>query len=203
MRSPIRIHVLFISFSLMLYGCASNIAVSIRNGDINEVRSSINSSNVNSEDSAGTPLYKAIVFKRTNIAKMLIYEKGADVNHASMGILMPLNTAISQKATEIARMLIEKGANVNYVSKDGGTPLMFASIFDNVQVAKMLMAKGANVNSEDNDGNTPLSLSKSSEMTKLLVDKGAKSNARNKHGRTIAEQREYFKERQASMGIQR
>lgn len=180
----------------MLSGCAANNTLDIMRGDVNGVRSSYNSQNVNGDPDGAPPLFMAITFKKIEIAKVLILEKGANVNIETKGGQTPLILAASTSYNEMARLLIENGANVNFATRnDGGTPLIFASLLGNTQLAKILIAKGANINAETNDGDTPLSIAGTNEMIKLLTDKGARFPARNKAGRTLKEQRESFAER--------
>lgn len=173
---------------LMLSGCATDLGTSIMLNDVAAVRSSINQGNVNRVDEAGfTPLIRAVLFQKKEMAKLLIIEKNADVNIGERNGGTPLIFAASLGQTEIAELLIEKGANVNSVHSNGNTPLIMATAKGHAEIAKLLIEKGANVNSVGEAGNTPLKFAAGTglaEVAKLLIEKGANVNSANMTGGT-------------------
>lgn len=178
-------------FALTLSGCATDsekIRFGMANYDTDKMRGLINKDNVNSGDVLGnTPLILAISYQKPEIAKMLILEKGADVNAATRSGIAPLHNAASIGQTEIAELLIEKGAKVNGVSSAGDTPLLWAAVRGHTKIASLLINKGANVNSQNSANDSPLSLAAAAghtEVANLLINKGANVNSQNSGGGT-------------------
>jgi ankyrin repeat protein len=121
---------------------------------------------------------------------------------AGTGKMAPLLYAARDGQTEAARLLIQAGANLEVAEYNGITPLLMAVTNDHFDVAKLLIEAGADVNANDWYGRQPLWAAVESrnrdvssatattngvdrdaalQLITMLVDKGAKVNARTKH----------------------
>jgi ankyrin repeat protein len=112
------------------------------------------------------------------------------------GGLTPLIYATREGCLDCARTLIEAGADVNQVSNYGWTPLLTATQNRHYKLAAYLLDHGADPNLSNKGGWTPLYLATDNrnieagdypvrkpdmdhlDFIKLLLDKGAKVNAR-------------------------
>ncbi len=102
---------------------------------------------------------------------------GADVNSKNRMGWTLLQTAIRNKRTEIAQLLIDKGADVNAKDNRGRTTLHFAVESGQKAIVETLIAKGVDVNVMDGRADNALSLAKKKnqkEIADLLVKHGAK-----------------------------
>jgi len=136
-----------------------------------------------------TPLHNVFGNKSASIAEYLI-SKVAKVDSRDKDGATPLFEATE----EISRFLISKGANVNAVDHDGRTPLFSAIGVADISVVEILLVAGARVSAKCNEGSTPLHYAAErpqgqefwayGEIAKLLVQRGANVDARNKKGRT-------------------
>ena len=61
---------------------------------------------------------------------------------------------------------------------------MLASDKGNLEAVKLLLDKGAEVNAKNKDGKTALLVASNLEVVKLLLDKGADVNVKDKNGGT-------------------
>jgi len=117
------------------------------------------------EASLGHPqhLYILTLFGADLNTVTSIYLGGLDTDE-----MTPLGEAIKREHTETVQMLIAHGANVNFKgnsevplivtprSQMPETPLMMAAEKNNLIIAKMLIDKGARVNAKNSLGLTPL-----------------------------------------------
>lgn len=120
----------------------------------------------------------------------------------------PLYRATRATDLPTIKALLDKGANPAQPARDGSTPLMVAAGFgqraaadddeftdlgpraDPVDVAKLFMEKGADVNAVNNTGSAALHYAAqqgNERMVQYLMSQGAKSDIKNKQGRTPAE----------------
>jgi ankyrin repeat protein len=109
-----------------------------------------------------TPLVFAAREGHEDTARALL-DAGAPVNESTEYGWTPLLTAVNNRHYKLAAMLIEHGADVNAANKGGWTPLYLATDNRNIEGGDYPVAKG------DMD---------TLEFIKLLLDKGAKVDAR-------------------------
>jgi ankyrin repeat protein len=106
---------------------------------------------------------------------------GADVNamepERKQNALM---WAISQKHSEVARLLLEHDAEVDAKSKSGSTPLHFAAREGDFESAQILVKAGADVNAKDRMKVGPLltaTVRGHVDLAIFLLEQGADANA--------------------------
>jgi len=117
-----------------------------------------NGADINVRNSDGeTPLHKAALVARADIAKVLI-DNGADIDAKTHHKFTPLHQAAmnSQWAAAVAELLIYEGADIHARTSDGYSPLHLACIGGNNKILELLIQKGSDVNVKDNHGSTPL-----------------------------------------------
>jgi hypothetical protein len=137
-------------------------------------------------------LQAAVTSNDPTMTKVLL-KAGANVNTKGKDLETPLHSAAVKGRTGVAKVLLDNGANVNARDEDGLTPLHTAAIWGHVELARMLLAAGADVNALDRRNETPLHLVASrrvpplsvyADMTRLLLERGARPNARATDGTT-------------------
>ena len=153
--------------------------------------------NINAQDATGsTALSQAIFMKKPKLLKALI-AAGADVN-----VGKPLLDAIQYKDRESVDLLLEAGINVN-MRGEKDTPISLAWQRSMLDIVEKLINRGANPNAADVEGNTDLhlivkgiiedlllndlsniSISKVSEVLKLLKKGKVNFDAQNREGKT-------------------
>ena len=108
-------------------------------------------------------LYTAINRNQSDSVIQLLLDNGIKAN----GEILLL--AMEKQKFSVAKQFIETGADVNYqypLNKnyaDGMTPLLYASKWDNFDLVKLLVEKGAKLNTKNKDGSTALSLARANE----------------------------------------
>jgi hypothetical protein len=126
------------------------------------------------------------------MAKVLL-AAGANVNAKDAAHETPLHDAAVKGRTGVAKVLLAAGADVNARDEDGYTPLHSAAIWGHLELARMLVAAGADVNAPDRNRETPLHLVASrrvpplavyADVTRLLLDAGARPNVKAADGST-------------------
>jgi len=85
---------------------------------------------------------------------------------------------------EIVKSLIALGAKIDLRNAEGKTPIYFAAYKSQIQTLSHLLSNGANPNDKDNVNNRPLHFASTTEVAKILINHGAKINAKNKQGYT-------------------
>jgi ankyrin repeat protein len=105
--------------------------------------------------------------RSADVARVLIMA-GADANLATPFGFTPLMEASD---IDVVRVLLEAGANVNARASDGRTAL--AQEQSTPEKARLLIAAGADVNAVESRGYTAIALTRSLELTRILLDAGA------------------------------
>jgi ankyrin repeat protein len=134
-----------------------------------------------------TALMRCAATGNLDAVKFLL-ARGADVNaKENRQGNRPLMWALSQKHSDIARLLINHKADVHARTNSGFTPLMFAAQQGDLESARTLLDSGSDVNEATPDGDTPLLIAAASgheAFSLFLLDKGANPNAAERNGIT-------------------
>jgi ankyrin repeat protein len=108
-------------------------------------------------------LYTAINRNQANNVIQLLMQKGAKPN----GEILLLAT--EKQRFDLAKQFVLAGVNVNYQYQsgknysDGMTPLLYACKWNNFELTKLLVENGAKVNIKAADGSTALSIAQENE----------------------------------------
>ncbi len=138
------------------------------------------------------PLMMAVLKRSKQIVEVLL-TAGANVNATSEIGDTSLTMAVASGDTEIVDLLIERGADLTVRDKYGSTVLHKAARESDGEMMKRLLATGVDPNLKDSEDNTPLIIApgnldvvtgKSIDIVRLLIEKGADVNAKNKYGGT-------------------
>jgi ankyrin repeat protein len=161
---------------------------SIERGDSATVKQLLSAgANPNEKGSSSfTPLMMAVLKQNKEIIGMLL-RAGADTNAGDKVGTTALMMAVHSRDTEIVRLLLDKGADVAVKEPYyGRTALHVAAQVADADMMRMLLATSGNPDIRDSDDSTPLMIAASIniEVVKVLIEKGADVNARNKHGGT-------------------
>jgi len=102
-------------------------------------------------------------------------KSGADPNEQDSQGRSMLHAAVFYGKLDIVRYLLEHNATLDIRTPTGITPLAVAVWRDDIKIAEFLIRQGADVNATSTkDGRTVLDVSKSDQMTKMLLAHGAK-----------------------------
>ena len=89
-----------------------------------------------------TALFGAIVTNRRKIARLLLQQKGININHRMFNDATALNAACEYGRTSIVKQLLQmEGIDVNLSMKDGQNPLWISSYYGREKIVKMLFQK--------------------------------------------------------------
>lgn len=132
-------------------------------------------------------LFTAI--EQGQIAKVrALLDAGADPNSVNSKDLSALMYALIYGDNAIVRLLVDSGAAIDRNDANGATPLMIAAYVGNLDGASYLIDLGADVNATERGTEaTPLHYAATrdrAEVAKLLLQHGAKLEARDRAGRT-------------------
>lgn len=198
MKQPVKL-ISFISLTVLIMmqtatgqQTTGEIHKAVVSSDLIKVRELIeaDSSLLELKDNNGnTPLNAACSgFRReSSIIKYLI-DKGANVNTKNNNGGTPLHGVCSigpSSEIDLVKLLVAHGADINARENYGGTPLRYA--IGTIDKASFLIENGADINATS-DGNTILHLAltycSNDDLSKLLIEKGAKINQNDKFGNT-------------------
>lgn len=167
----------------------SPLLLAIMSGNIESTLDAIRSStNVNEKVESGvTPLMVASSMGQTSVVKALI-ARGANLEAANDQGRTALMFAAFKGRAACVKALIEAGATVNIKEKEQGlSPLMCGVIGGQIEIVELLVRAKANINEQDNEGDTALikaAVADWAPAIELLVTHGAKSQLRDKSGKT-------------------
>jgi ankyrin repeat protein len=146
--------------------------------------------------SFGFPAVAALYRNHFSVAELLL-KHGGRVDVRDMRQQTALYKAIDRQpgkvALEAVRFLLDHGADVNARRDDLWTPLHLAVNIGELSVARMLLEYQADVNSRNDAGQAPLHLlctretrrkDDRSDIAKLLLERGAKVDVKDKNGAT-------------------
>ncbi|KAL2869591.1 ankyrin repeat-containing domain protein [Aspergillus lucknowensis] len=138
---------------------------------------------VNTVDNSGrTPLHRAIVYNKPDILKLLLEQKGIDINtgHPKWSHLTPLLIAAAIGRVEAIELLIARpdlDVNKECSSPKGTTALIYAARRGESDAVKALLAHpDVDINHTDDAGNTALTFAAQGgyyDAVEALLDKGA------------------------------
>jgi ankyrin repeat protein len=147
---------------------------------------------VQQEKTGRTALLFAVCFKFTKGAELLL-DAGAKLEVPDATGWTPLLWAALGESTETLQLMLSRKANVNAVSKDGWTLMTIAaSLFPREDKFKILLPLKLDLNKPGGPKNqTPLELVLKQRfpdmalVVKLLIDAGAKPEARDESGKVV------------------
>jgi len=138
-----------------------------------------------------TPLHVAVNTRQAVRMATLLLRHGADVNAVETDDGdTPLHEAAMYGRVEAVRFLLAHKARLESRTESDRTPLATAARFGYAEVVRELLRAGADPSPADREGKTPLHLAadsdrpESSTIVSLLLEHGAKVNARDDEGRT-------------------
>ena len=85
---------------------------------------------------------------------------------------------------DIVELLLAANAEIDIAANDGKTALSVAAEYDHADVVRTLLRGGADPGLPNIAGNQPLHFARTEEVGRLLLDAGARINARNADGNT-------------------
>lgn len=80
----------------------------------------------------------------------------------------PLCLAISKGDITTVKQIISYGIDINETTNRGMTPLMYAAIYNQSEIAKLLLEKGAKLDMKDKSGSTALDHAKNSGFESVV-----------------------------------
>lgn len=144
------------------------------NFDVNKV-----SSYLNGKKEQQTTLLSTAIYNRDERLVDYLLEKNADVNLKPFQYSLSFaRFAVNINDEILLRKLIAHGVDVEDVSMPGKQTILFDAAYNGKsRMVELLIEHNANLHHEDIHRTTPLIISKSYEVTKILLEKGAKVNA--------------------------
>ena len=126
-----------------------------------------------------TPLWTAATLGYIEIVKDLV-EWGANIEHTTDSRSSPLRGAAFDGHLNVVEFLVGKGADIDKPNQVGQSPLTIAAAMQKTATVDFLLKSGANIHHRGHNGDTPLHVaveSGSGEVTKILIDAGARNIA--------------------------
>jgi ankyrin repeat protein len=102
---------------------------------------------------------------QTEVVKLLLQQKGIDLDLDNRMGWTALAGAAFQGNLALVRLLLDAGAKVDAAGSSGQTPLMFAALFGREEIAKLLVARGARPAAQDARGNDAETLARQQGLT--------------------------------------
>ena len=173
--------------ALACASCTPTLHKAVRAGDADRVRELLDAgADVNVRETSNdrlqyTPLHWAAYYGHLEIAEILI-SRGADLDAEDPSYSTPLYLAAEQGHPKVVEFLISKGAKVNVKSARWGYTPLHRAAWGPVAMRKHLGAGEAGTVSEAELNENYL------EIVGMLLDKGAKVNARDNDGKTPLDQ---------------
>jgi uncharacterized protein len=113
----------------------------------------------------------ALILSRNEVITSVLLDANANMNIQDQVGYTALHTACVKNLTEIATKLLEKGADPNIPEKTyKATPLMEAVRTGNLPLIKLLLQKGADVDAKNKLGGTAADYTESEDIKRLLVE---------------------------------
>jgi len=108
----------------------TKLLTSAKKGDIKKVVYCLDlGADVNTGDKYGfRPLHLAILYKCSDIVKLLLQRENIDINITNVGGYTPLHFAAVYGSIDFIEVLLKSGANVHLKDKWGKTPLNLAQL---------------------------------------------------------------------------
>jgi ankyrin repeat protein len=169
---------------LAFAGCTPDLHKAAREGDADRVRelldagADVNVRNTDKQRLQYTPLHWAAYYGHLEIAEILI-SRGADLDAVDPDYSTPLYLAAEEGHPKVVEFLISKGAEVNVKSSRSGYTPLHRAAWGPVGMRKHL--GGRTVREADLNENYL-------EIVGMLLEKGAKVNARDNGGKTALDQ---------------
>ncbi len=140
---------------------------------------------VDARDASGlTPLMEAVQSSRLELARLLIQKAQADVLARDDSGSTALHYAVSGRGKDLCRLLLDAGADIHAMNARAQSPLLIALASGRDGLA--LLIDSSTVHSQDQMGRSALHLALSAnsgyEAVAWLLERGARSNARDSAG---------------------
>eukprot|EP00928_Gymnodinium_smaydae_P038899 TRINITY_DN26714_c0_g1_i1.p1 TRINITY_DN26714_c0_g1~~TRINITY_DN26714_c0_g1_i1.p1 ORF type:complete len:373 (-),score=80.28 TRINITY_DN26714_c0_g1_i1:140-1258(-) len=167
--------------------CSDGLLIAARYGDVEQIRTSLQTENVNcTDDERRTPLHAAAAAGQSEAALELL-AAGALMDRDLWG-RAPLHSATIAGQQAMAELLLDSGAYVELIDHASRTPLHFAARQGHVALAKLFLDRGAKLDVKDMNERTPLHFSTRGDelinVTRLLLARGANVSSEDATGYT-------------------
>ncbi|MBZ0199985.1 MAG: ankyrin repeat domain-containing protein [Ignavibacteriaceae bacterium] len=126
-----------------------------------------------------------LINNKDTLALQIVINK-SNANLQDAGGVNLLTHGVMTEDFNIVKILLSNNADPNFKNKTsmGSTPLMMASQYESLEIAEYLLKNGADIDIQDNNGDPAIHWSAYSgnvPFTKLMLDKGAKTNLKSIH----------------------
>ena len=136
-----------------------------------------NKADVHAEDYHGrTALHWSAMHGHTSMLRLLVLEKGANIDAVDRWGRTALIWAIENKQHSATLTLLSIGADLNVKTRDGSNALHLAIFMRQAKIVQELLDRGASVHVVTRDGFTPLHIAAlvgHEAIIRILLDKGA------------------------------